>query len=417
MTGPARRGRSRETALVGGVDQALSALTNLGISLLAARSLAAHEFGSLQLALAAYAVLLGLSRASTSEQYLVRFKTLPVAATLYRRSLGGALGLGAAFAIAGTLLIITLPERMTSTLLPVGVLLICMPLLTVHDAARVGALGSGAPYSALALDGIWASGLAVILFVSYGSLGPAGFIVAWGGTAGFAYLLMLLKHGRAWLPRRRWWTSSTRRIGGQYAFEFLVMAAAGQFAVFFLAVVQSTVEVAAYRGGLIVFGPLNVLLSAAPMALLAVFGGETGSRDTGRLALNRRTAAWVSGGMGCVAAVYGGGILLLPSSALAAVLGESGQLAEPTLVFFAIQKVLFALSLGPFLYFRLSLATRVSVVVRAWAGASLIAFTSVGSLILGARGAAVGLMAAHGVALLLWANRFLRLRGVGASAT
>src|SRR5215211_810350 len=69
----AGRGRIARGTGWGLGDQAFSSLTNVGLGILIARSVAPQEFGAFSLMFATYTLCLGFARSVTSEPLVVRF--------------------------------------------------------------------------------------------------------------------------------------------------------------------------------------------------------------------------------------------------------------------------------------------------------------------------------------------------------
>src|SRR4051812_8000893 len=80
----------------GGIDQALSSLTNFGLSVFVAATVSAEQFGTFALTFGAYSAILGVSAGLTSIPLTVRFSAAAGSrlAQAQRASLGAALGLG-----------------------------------------------------------------------------------------------------------------------------------------------------------------------------------------------------------------------------------------------------------------------------------------------------------------------------------
>jgi len=136
-------------------DQVVSSATNFGVTLVAARTLSARDFGVFAILSTVYVLTNGVIRGLVSEPLLVgvsgaeRSVWRPAAA----RAIVGASLLGVA---CGCVLLIGAALASSSDRAAIIALGVALPLLTIQDTARFAALAKGEPKVALLSDGAWA---------------------------------------------------------------------------------------------------------------------------------------------------------------------------------------------------------------------------------------------------------------------
>src|SRR5947209_7999458 len=149
-----RRALSRRAGW-GFIDQALSSLTNFGLSILVAATVSAEQFGTFALIWGAYSAILGVSAGLTSAPLTVRFSAAAGdrLAQAERASLGAALGLGLLGSVGFYVAALVAGGKAAGALLAMGVVL---PGLLTQDTWRYVFVTRGRPILAAANDGCWA---------------------------------------------------------------------------------------------------------------------------------------------------------------------------------------------------------------------------------------------------------------------
>jgi len=148
----------------GVADQAVSSLTNFAVLVVAARALDLEEFGALALALAAYSVALGVTRALSGEPLTVCYSATSVERTASEArgalATAGAAGVlcGVVFALVGAVL----GGSVGTALL---VLAVVVPGLVIQDTWRFVFFAMGRARAACVNDTVWLVVLGILLVV------------------------------------------------------------------------------------------------------------------------------------------------------------------------------------------------------------------------------------------------------------
>ena len=170
------------------LDQGVSSLSNLFISVLVAKSVGIEEFGVYALVIATYGLVLNSARALIGETLLIRRQAL-----LERGRAVDQQCLGIALIIGGSASIVLVPLLLVDGLVPFGVLGTVFPLLIVQDIQRYVFFAEGRPRLALASDLLWLGVLALCGSVVL-LLGGGG-VSLWVGLLGcIGWLLLCRSH-------------------------------------------------------------------------------------------------------------------------------------------------------------------------------------------------------------------------------
>lgn len=330
--GEARRllpSRAREAIGWGTADQALSSLTNFALSLFVARSASVREFGVFGLLFTAYLLVLGLSRALSSDVLLVRFSAASSEESRHGAAAAtgtaGAVGLATGVALALASFAVEGPAHSAALALAVA-----LPGLLVQDCWRFAFFARGVPKAAFANDGIAALALAVGLAVIElsGVRDLVVFIVAWGAAAGLGAVAGCAQAGlRPQVGQARAWLLRHRSLALPYAGDFFSYFGSGQLATYAVTVFGGLSAAAALRGAGVLLGPLNVLF----MGIGNIAVPEGVRRRSSRRSLLRWTLP-LSSCLALAALAWTGAVLLLPASVGHAALGDSWQVARPVLL-------------------------------------------------------------------------------------
>jgi O-antigen/teichoic acid export membrane protein len=401
----ATAGAGRRLSLIT-VDQALSSLSNLAITVLAAHALAVGTFGVFAIVFLTYVTAQGLVRALLGEPLLVhpdevRDRTTEVVGT------GLMAGAAATVVCAGLALVLWLLDVRAAPAF--GVLALCLPLLFVQDLGRYLAFALHRPARALVLDGAWL-GLVVLasaylLVTDERSL--TAFVAVWAGSGAVAGAIVLAQYPVRTVRRSTAWLRQTWTFSWRYALSYASMQGAALGVSVALIWVADAEALAAVRGAWLLLG-LYVQLQAAAIAAGVAEVSRIRSWGPGLDRHVRRTT-----GLTASAALANAVVLLVLPDALGRVaLGDTWAVTEPLLVPAGVVMVMMGLISGvrsALLGLRL---VRVTVVVDL--GTTLLTFaaTIVGAVLDEARGAFVGLAVAQSVVALIWWAAFLRRRAL-----
>jgi hypothetical protein len=384
-------------------DQSLSSLTNFGATLMVARTVPVSEFGVFALGFATYTLGLGASRALTGEPLVARFSIAAPESwrTGVRRSTGAALALGTVFGVLSFVAAFAFFHgSMRATFEVLG---LTFPGLILQDSWRYAFFASPDNRRAFFNDLVWACLLlpALPLAVVAGTRSASGFMLIWG-LSGTAAALFGSVQGKV-IPRPQEalvWVRSHSDLGMRFLAEFLALTGATQFMLFGLAAVSGVSAVAAIRGGLVVMGPINILLMG--VALVAVPEGvRLAGTSINRL---RKLCLGISLALSSAAILWGIIALLIPDTLGTAILGETWQTARPTLLPIAFWVAGNGAVAGAVVGLRALQAAKRSLRAQLVSASARLVLGLSGGAFAGAAGAAWGVAVATGSTSLLWWN-------------
>jgi len=398
------------------VDQGLSAITNLLLSLLVARSTSAGGFGAFAVAFLVYGLVIGLSRALVGQPLQIAFASADRDAfrTAAARALGAAAILGAVAAlltIVGGLVIGGQTGAALIALAP------WYPALVLQDTYRMAFFTEGTPKKAATIDLAWAVvvlggfGIALAAGVAHQAAVP---LSLWGLGAAIAAVLgaALLRVGVHVRGSVRW-MRDRRNLSGYLGAEYLLTMGIAQAGILMVGFV-SQAGVGAIRAGQVLMGPTNVIGSAA-----MVFTTTEVARRPDASARHRWLfAALVSGLLASAIALYVTVLLLVPDTVGTHLLGDTWSGAASVLVPLCVVGVAASLGAGPVAtLYGMGLA-RATLHINVLRAALNVVFLSVGVSHWGALGAAWALAITELILIPVWCVR-LRIalaRGEGTAS-
>ena len=189
----------------GVADQALSSLTNFGLTVLVARQVDTGQLGGFSLAFGTYLITLGISRALCTEPLMVRYS----ASTRTQWREGAAMAAGASLGtgmIAGIACLIAGKVLGGSLGRTFAVLGLSLPGLLLQDSWRYAFVAAGNPLQAFVNDLVWAVVLfpSVLGFIAIGHSSVVWLTLAWGGAATVAAVIgSTASSARTSAPSRR----------------------------------------------------------------------------------------------------------------------------------------------------------------------------------------------------------------------
>lgn len=396
--GQARRSSKQSLFGWGLADQALSSATNFGGSILAARALTSSGFGAVAVGFSLFLLVLGVSRAWSSEPLVIRYSASLASdrAVAVSRAAGSSVAIGLLAGVLIGTLALAFDGALRAVLL---VLAISLPFLALQDLWRFALIMQGRQRSAAANDGLWLLVMLLAFAVSSRSgLSPAGAIACWAvGALVAAGLGLFQLRCRPSVRALTWWTEQ-RDLGARFAIEFLVVIGVSYALTIGVAAIDGLDDSAGLRGAQVLMGPLNVLFMGVGIQILPVMVHQVHHR------LDRvwPTAVITSAGLATAALVWGLGLLMIPDSFGRALLGESWTAAAPLLPAFGWMYVASAAGTGAFYGLRALADARRSLNVRLAVSPIVIAAGVSGAAIGGSLGAATGLALANTVALPVW---------------
>ncbi len=387
-------------------DQVLASLTNFGLTVLVARSVAPHQFGVFSIVMAAYILVAYLSRGLTADPLVTRYSTAarPAWAGAVRASTAATALVGLFLAAAVAVLSPFLPAGPRMLSLAFAVVL---PGVLMQDHLRFAFFTEGRPGKAFANDLLWAatqfSAIAVVVNSGVHAVPPL--ILLWGGSGTIAALVGLAQLRQLPAPSRvRWWFAEHRELWRPYAVENSLLQVTNLVVLAVVGAVAGLAAAGSLRAAVAVFGPLTIL------ALGALAGGvpelaRVARRDVDRM---RRYALLLGCVLAAATVLWGLAVLLLPMSAGHALFGQTWTLARPILVFTLIDAVGALFVIGPFAGLRALGSGRRSLRIRAAFSVVRLVIACAGALAGGLHGAVLAFAVMAPVQMIGWWWQFTR---------
>ena len=254
----------------GMADQAMSSLTNFGVSVYVARTLGTVEFGAFALAFATYLIVLAASRGLATDALAVRYSD--VEPERWRRAVASASGTattvgliaGAGCVIAG----LWFGESTGAALLGLG---LTLPGVLLQDSWRHAFFSAGKGRLAFFNDLTWAVTLvpAMAVMVVSGHAAVGWFMLAWGGSACFAAAVGAFQARLIPRPTESvQWLRQHRDLAVRYLGESLSLSSASQIRLYGLAAIAGLAAAGSLRAAELLLGPLNTAIMG--IAMMAV---------------------------------------------------------------------------------------------------------------------------------------------------
>ncbi|MGI8707747.1 MAG: hypothetical protein ACR2LG_06075 [Actinomycetota bacterium] len=255
----------KSAAVLGTLDQLISASSNVVLTVIIARSTSVEQFGAFSVVLILFSIILGVARALLGEPILTRDPIHTIHPWAVART-GGALGIvaGTSVAIVATLLPSLRP--------PLFALALVLPAVIAQDALRYWGFAMGRSGLMLVLDLVWLvvllAGLCASVLGRWTPTVPLG-ILYWGAGAlgslcfGIALLAAMGRpHGGIFL-RPLLLMRQSFPLGGQYVIQFLITYAASAAAFALAPAVMGLAAAGQLRAAFFAYSAVNVLVAAS----------------------------------------------------------------------------------------------------------------------------------------------------------
>lgn len=327
------------------VDQGLSALSNVLLAILVARSVDANAFGSFAVAFAIFGIAVAVAKSlvGTPLQMSVSSAPAPVQRQQTEWALGCALLLGLVGSAGCAIAAIATGGVLSAAL---AALTVVLPALVVQDSCRMAMFMAGRADRAALIDGVWVVAqfglLAILLALGHATV-PA-MIVVWGGAAALsAITAMILLRARPLVGRATAWLRSQADLIRFLLPEYFLGLGAAQLTLLLIGAVVSTSAVGAIRAVQVLLGPLGVLGSAALQFAIPEIARQQ-DRPNPRL---RTFGMAVGGSLGLVTLMYVAVLLVLPAQVGSALFGDSWANAAAVLLPIGLSSVASSFANGP----------------------------------------------------------------------
>jgi O-antigen/teichoic acid export membrane protein len=391
------------------LDQAMSSLSNVVVTIMVARLLNPTEFGAFSVALVGYQLAVGAIRSLVGEPWLSSHSTDDPSEK--RRAMSDLVPAALVLSVACSLVIVGLAVVNGGAARPVLIALaLVFPYLGVQDALRFVAVVDR-PEVAVASDGSWLVVGAGLVALAPNGAAPEWFVVAWGvgGAVGAAIALVMmrvpLRSGRA----RRWLTTH-RTMSSAYFGEYVSAYAGGQVVLLALGAIAGLAALGAVRAAQVFYGPLNTLFGGIYMALV-----PDGARQRDRPDRLVRMMVAATALITAAAASWMVVGLVLPDRIGTALFGQTWVDAQELMLAMGVATIAGSAATGGLAGLRSLGAARRSLRARLYSLPPLVVFTVVGAAAGAAVGYTIGFALANVVVTAVWWVTFLgalrRLRG------
>ncbi len=386
------------------IDQILSSVTNVIMSILVARNVSAEGFGFFSVAFLLFSLTIGVTRCLVEMPLSIR--NAADAGEQRRRTAADALGTSVSLALPVSLVLLGVSTVVGRDLgLTLAALAIAMPALVTQDTARYAFFAWGRPDLATLSDFMWAVVqflLSWVLIVT-GHASAASLVLAWGLGA-LAALIVACFQLAAW-PRLAAvvpWVRKHKDITGYILGQFAVTQGAAQGGVLLFGGIMGVANIGAVRAAQTLTGPLTIVSNAA-----TTYGIPQVARH-GRMPRRAMSLAGIASlAMFAVGVVYTTVLLLLPDNVGTAMFGDSWAGASSVLLAVAAGAVISGLKLGPYVFIAARGLVKRSFPLVVLQSVLLTAFMAFGAYTNGIVGLAWGMAAAQAVMAPAW---FLQLR-------
>lgn len=392
------------------VDQALSAVSNLGLSVVVARSVSAQDFGAFAIAFVTFGIGIAVTKAVVGQPLQIRYsgESRLNQQTAAAEALGCAVLLGLAGSVVLGAVSVVAGPVVGSAMLALAVVL---PALLVQDSCRMTMFAIGVPRQAALIDLVWVvvQFAAIFIALTRGNASMPALIGIWGGSAALSAVvgLALLRvrprviAGWAWLVEHRNLT--------HYLFaEYVLGLGAMQVAILLVGAIASASAVGALRAAQVLLGPLGIVGLA-----LFQFAVPEVARSAARPQQLTRVALLLSSTLGVLTLVYGVVLLLLPDTIGVFLFGETWAGAQAVLVAMTLSSLASACANGPASVLYGMGQARATFRINLMKGPVLLVTVLIGTWWWGSIGAAVALAFTEIAVLPAWLvtlRRFQRTR-------
>jgi O-antigen/teichoic acid export membrane protein len=356
---PDSSGQLSLRAAWGVADQFIFSLTSFALAVEVAHTAPAAEFGAFGIGYVLYTLALGTAEAFTAEVLVVRGSDLEPdrRRAMLREACGVAGVVGAWCAVLVGLVALLLGGMISSIVLPIFAL---APALFIQDVSRFGFFVSGRPRSAVLNDAVWAA-LMILgdLLLADGS--ASGFAWVWSGSGAVCGLLALCQSGvRPAVRPITSWIKANGPTGGRFAGEYLALYGAGQGVIVWVGLFAGLAASAGYRGAQLMFGPLQVMLSAVRLAITPLLVRARGDRPK----IVRRRGLQIAA-LGAVwAAVWAVILFFAPGPLGRAFLGRSWAATHSVILYAGALNIALAVGFGAVVILRATRTIRQTFAIR-----------------------------------------------------
>lgn len=388
----------RHRAVWSMVDQTVSSFSSFALLFLVIYTSTTVEVGAFSLAYTTFFSVQAIVRGLALDPLIVRFAASDQGSqrNATRSATGLVLGLAVAIATPTVLVGLLMGGPVGQSFAAIGVML---PGLLVQHAWRMAFFCFGQPQGALWND-LCYLGVQVLafLYLAYtGNVKVVTLISAWGVAATVAAAFGMLQSGLVPDPLRALaWFRAQRDLGLAFAADYGVNRGGEQVAMIAIGVVGGLGNLGAVATARSLFSPLTTVQSGFSAFAMP----EMSRMYLAHRVRELRTSSWLFGIASAAMMLLAGGILgVLPRDLGMQLFGRNWNPARNVLLPMTVFSALNAIGYAVWVCLRAMQIARPTLYVRSAAGVLTIAFAAGGALILGALGAAWGLVVG---AAFLW---------------
>lgn len=383
------------------LDQGVSSLSNLLLSVAIASQASQADYGAFGLAFAIYLLLIGIGRSLVGDPVLLRFNTWTSAKKRRENRLGMLSGFFVVGILACVILLVFCIFLPMSLRFPFMALALMAPGLLVFDGLRYWAFASSKARTATILDIGWLI-CQVALFVPLIAMRKTEsflYFGAWGTSAGLCCLVFLIY--KRWIPRPSQglsWIKSNLDISLNFLGEYATLSGVQQGVTFVTAAVAGLPASGTLRAAQTILGPANIITGSASVVVLPHSSRVV--RDN--ILTLPRFSAIVSVTLAGVVLAAGLVVAVVPQSLGLSLFGASWLSGRDAALVLAISLGFNALSYGATSGLRALGLSKISLRVRVSTAPITLAASSYGAVTHGALGAVGGLALSAGVLSIIW---------------
>jgi len=383
------------------IDQGVSSLSNVVVSIVVARALSGEGFGAFAAATIGFFLVIGIARAFLGEPLLALYShaTPDARRRLVPDMLGASLVVSVVCGVGVAAFGAVIGGPSGLALEALGVV---MPCIIVQDFWRYAFIVDRAGM-ALAVDLAWLAGVLVALPLAPDDAGPAWYVMAWGLTAGLGAVLgLVIGRIRHW-PHPFRWLVDHRDTGGRFFGEFLTGSAVSNIVMASVGGIAGLDVLGAVRASQVFYGPLNTIHNGI---YLTVVPEGAQARDHPSRLLKIMIVATAGVVTASVALMVVG--LVLPDAWGSALFGSTWPDAQELMFPMGLAMLTGGLATGGYAGIRSLGAVRESLRARLQAAAPQLVLPVIGVALAAGWGYSVGLAVAQAAMALIWWAAFRR---------
>lgn len=383
------------------IDQGVSSLSNVVVSIVVARALSDEGFGAFAAATIGFMLVIGIARAFLGEPLLAHFSHAPpdVRRGLVPDMLGASLVVSVVCGMGVAAIGAAVGGPPGLALVALGAVL---PCIVVQDFWRFAFIVDRAAM-ALVVDLAWLAGVLVALPLAPAGAGPAWYVTAWGLSAGLGALVGLAAGGVTRWPHPFRWLVDTRGTGTRFFGEFLTGSAVSQIVMASVGAIAGLNVLGAVRASQVFYGPLNTVHNGIYLTVV-----PEGAQARDRPSHLVRIMVLATAGVAAASVVLMAVGLALPDAWGGALFGSTWPDAQQLMFPMGLAMLTGGLATGGYAGVRSLGAVRESLRARLQAAAPQLVLPVIGVAVAAGWGYSMGLAVAQLAMAFIWWMAFRR---------